>query len=94
METGEAPSLGPSCCFTHLFLSFALRLANLYDMPLAKSEGDGKGLQASLVVFLHLFSLSFTSVTFSSLSKPLFPHFIDHSTLTVHTSNVRNFHKT
>ena len=52
METGGTPSLGPSRCFAHLILSFALRLANLYEVPLPKSEGDGKGLQA-LFVFLY-----------------------------------------
>ena len=44
--------LGPSRCFARLILSFALRLANLYEVPLPKCEGDGKGLQA-LFVFLH-----------------------------------------
>ena len=39
-------------------------------------------------------SFSLTSVTFSSSSKPLFPHFIHLSTLTVHTHDVRNIHKT
>ena len=52
METGEAPSLGPSHCFARLILSFTLRLANLYEVPLPKCEGDGKGLQA-LFVFLY-----------------------------------------
>ena len=52
METGETPSLGPSRCFASLILSFALRLANLYEVPLLKCEGDGKGLQA-LFAFLH-----------------------------------------
>ena len=52
METGEAPSLGPSHCFARLILLFALCLANLYEVPLPKCEGDGKGLQA-LFVFLH-----------------------------------------
>ena len=52
METGEAPSLGPSRCFARLILSFTLRLANLYKVPLLKCEGDGKGLHA-LFVFLH-----------------------------------------
>ena len=36
METGETPSLGPSCCFARLILSFALHLANLYEVPLPK----------------------------------------------------------
>ena len=53
METGETPpSLGPSCCFARLILSFALHLANLYEVPLPKCEGDDKGLQG-LFVFLH-----------------------------------------
>ena len=52
METGETPSLGSSCCFARLILSLALHLANLYEVPLPKYEGDGKGLQA-LFVFLH-----------------------------------------
>ena len=52
METGETPSLGPSRCFARPILSFALCLANLYEVPLPKCEGDGKGLQA-LFVFLH-----------------------------------------
>ena len=52
METGETPSLGPSCCFARLILSFALCLANLYEVPLPKCEGDDKGLQA-LFVFVH-----------------------------------------
>ena len=52
METGETPSLDPSCCFAHLILSFALHLANLYEVPLPKYEGNDKGLQA-LFVFLH-----------------------------------------
>ena len=86
METGETPSFGPSRCFAHLILSFALRLANLYEVPLAKCEGDGKGLQAFCLS--SLVSLSFTSVTFPSLSKTLFLHFIDLCTLTVHTRDV------
>ena len=52
METGETPSLGPSCCFARLILSFALHLANLYEVPLPKCEGDDKSLQA-LFVFPH-----------------------------------------
>ena len=48
----------------------------------------------SLVCLSSLVSLSFTSVMFPSLSKPLFFHFVDLSTLTVRTRNVRNFHKT
>ena len=52
METGETPPLGPSRCFAHLILSFTLRLANIYEVPLPKCEGDNKGLQA-LFVFLH-----------------------------------------
>ena len=52
MESGKTFSLGPSRCFARLILSFALRLANLYEVPLPKCEGDSKGLQA-LFVFLH-----------------------------------------
>ena len=52
VEIGEAPSIGPSRCFARLILSFALRLANLYEVPLLKCEDDGKGLQA-LFVSLH-----------------------------------------
>ena len=52
MEAGETPSLGPSCCFARLILSFALHLANLYEVPLPKREGDDKDVQA-LFVFLH-----------------------------------------
>ena len=52
METGETPSLGPSRCFARLILSFTFCLANLYEVPLSKCEGEGKGLQA-LFVFLH-----------------------------------------
>ena len=44
----------------------------------------------SLVCLSSLVTLFFTSVTFSSSSKPLFPHFIDPSTLTVCTCNVWN----
>ena len=51
-ETGETPSLGPSCCFARLILSFTLCLADLYKVPLPKCEGDDKGLQA-LFVFVH-----------------------------------------
>ena len=94
METGETPFLGLSRCFARLILSFALRLANLHEVPLLKCEGDGKGLQALIVCPSSLVSLSFTSVTFPSLYKPLFLHFIDLSTLTVHTCDVQNFHKT
>ena len=52
MATGETLSLGPSRCFARLILSFALHLANLYEVSLLKCEGDGKGLQA-LFIFLH-----------------------------------------
>ena len=52
METGKTPSLGPSRCFAHLILPFTLHLAILYEVPLPKCEGEGKGLQA-LFVFLH-----------------------------------------
>ena len=69
METGEIPSFGPSRCSACLFLSFALRLANLYEVPLRKCEGDGKGLQALFIVFLHQFlSLSYLSRSLLHLS--------------------------
>ena len=93
METGETPSLGPSRCFAHLFLLFTLHLAYLYEVPIPKCEGDGKGLKA-LLSFLISFSPSFMSVMFPSLSKPLFLHFINFSTLIVRARDVRNFHKT
>ena len=100
METGETLSLGSSHCSACLSLSFALHLTNLYKMPsprpLPKHEGNGKGLQLSSVVcLLHLQfnSLSFMSVMFSSLSKLVFSHFIDLSTLTVHSNDIRNIHK-
>ena len=51
METGETPFLGPSRCFAHLILSFALRLANLYVVPLLKCEGDGKGSLSFFISF-------------------------------------------
>ena len=83
METGETPSLGPSHCFAHLILSFPLRLANLYEVRNLKVTAKVyKPCLSSLV------SLSFTSVTFPSLSKPLFLHFIDLFTLTVCTRDV------
>ena len=65
METGETPSLGPSRYFAHLILSFAPRLANLYEVPLPKCEGDRKGLQAlsvclsSVVSLFHVCHVSF-----------------------------------
>ena len=43
----------------------------------------------ALLVFLISFSLSFPSVTFSSLSKSLFPYFTD-PILKVHTHNIRH----
>ena len=43
--------------------------------------------------FSILVSLSFKSVMFSCSSKPLFPHFIDLSTLTLHTCDIQNVHK-
>ena len=62
MATGETPSLGPSHCFAHLILSFPHRLANLYEVPLMKSEGDGKGLQALFVfISFSLFHVSHVS---------------------------------
>ena len=54
METEETPSLGPSCCSGCLFLSFALCLVNLHEVPLPKYEGDSNGSQI-LFVFLHQF---------------------------------------
>ena len=77
METGETPSLGPSCCFVHLILSLVLRLANLYEVPSPKCEGDGKGLQA-LFVFLHQF------LSLSCLSRSL--HWLSLSSFTSSTS--------
>ena len=52
METRGTHSLGPSHFFACLFLLFTLCLANSYDMPLVKCEGDGKSLQ-TLFVFLQ-----------------------------------------
>ena len=52
METGETPLLSSSRCFARLILSLALRLANLYEVPLPKCDGEDKDLQA-LFVFLH-----------------------------------------
>ena len=52
METGETPLLSSSGCFARLILSLALCLANLYEVPLPKCEGEDKYLQA-LFVFLH-----------------------------------------
>ena len=91
METRETLSLGPSQCFAHLFLSFALCLANLYDMPLAKHEGDSKGLQAMFVFLQQFLSLSrlSRSIHYLSLSSP---HFIGPSILTVSTRDVRLKH--
>ena len=50
----------------------------------------------SLVCLSSLVSLSFMSVTFPSSSKPLFPRFIDPSTLTctIRTCDIWNIHKT
>ena len=94
METGETPSLGPSHCFAHLFLSFALCLANLYEVPLAKYCKMWRWWQrfTGLVCLSSIISLSFTFVTFSSLSKPLFPRLIGPSILTVCTRDVRMKH--
>ena len=66
METGETLSLGRSRCSACLFLSFTLRLANLYEVPLPKCEGDGKGLQALFIVFRHQF-LSLSRLSHSLL---------------------------
>ena len=77
METEETPSLGPSsCCFARLILSFALRPANLYEVPLLKCEGDGKGLH-TLFVFLHYLSRlsrSLHRLSFSSLTSSIPQH--------------------
>ena len=81
MKTGETPSLDPSCCFACLFPSFALCLVNLYDMPLAKCEGDGKAGYKPCLSFFISFSLSYLSrslhrLSLSSLalSTPLHAH--------------------
>ena len=94
MESGGTPSLGLSHCFARLFLSFALCVANLYDVPLAKCHKMWRWRQmfTGLVCLSLIVSLSFTFVIFSSLSKPLFPCFISPSILTVHTRNVRMKH--
>ena len=59
METGETPSLGPSHCFVCVILSFALCLANLYEVPVPKCDGDGKGLQALFVFLFHVCYIPF-----------------------------------
>ena len=92
METGETPSLGPSRCSARLFLSFALRLANLYESAITKMCRR-RQMFTSLVCLSSLVSLSFMSVTFSSSSKPLLSHFIDLSTFRTRTHDVRNVHK-
>ena len=56
METGETPSLGSSRCFARLILSFTLCLADLYEVPLPKCKGDGKGYKPYLSFFFS-FSL-------------------------------------
>ena len=94
MEIAETPSLNPLRCSAHLFQSFTLPLANLYEVPLPKCEAGWWQRFTSLVCPSSLFSLSFTSVMFSSLSKPFFPHFTDLSTLSVHTRDVRKVSKT
>ena len=74
MATGETSSLGPSRCSAGLFPSFALRLANLYKVPLPKCEGNGKGLQVLFVFFHQFLSLSrllcsLLHLSFSSLTS-------------------------
>ena len=89
METGETPSLGSSHCFAHLILSFALCLASLYEVPLPKCEGDGKGLQA-LFVFLHQFlSLSRLSRSLHCLSLSSFI-----SSTSLHSQSIHVMYKT
>ena len=81
METGETSSLSPSRCFAHLILLFALHLANLYEVPLLKCEGDGKGLQALFVYTIHSHNnLPTASVILSILSLKIFPPFKSHGT--------------
>ena len=74
METGETPSLGPSCCFARLILLFALHLANLYEVPLPKCEGT-KAYKPCLSFFISfslfhvsrsLYRLSLSSLTSST----------------------------
>ena len=90
METGEAPSLGPSRCSACLFLSFALCLANLYEVPLPKCEGDDKGLQALFIVFLHQFlSLSHLSRSLLHLSFSYLT-----SSTSVHSQSVHTMYET
>ena len=57
METGETPSLGPSCCFTRLILSFAPRLANLYEVPLPKCKKVTAKVYKPCLSFFISFSL-------------------------------------
>ena len=57
METGETPSLGPSCCFAHLILLFALHLANrgyaqLTHPKFPKEFFNGEWLSNLLVKYL------------------------------------------
>ena len=59
METGETPSLGPSCCFARLILSFALHLANLYVTRFAKR-----------VLYMHSFKTHFLSPSVSCSNAP------------------------
>ena len=87
METGETPSLGPSRCSAHLILSFALHLANLYEVHYRNVKVMAKVYKPCLSFFISfsLFLFLTPSVMFPSSSKPLFLHFIDFSTLTVRT---------
>ena len=75
MEIEETLSLDPSCCFARLILSFALFLANLYEVPLPKCEGDDKGYKPCLSLFI--------SFSFSRLPRSL--HRLSLSSLTSST---------
>ena len=61
IQTGETPSLGPSYCFTCLILSFALHLANLYEVPTPKCEGDDNSEICFLACLLDTSSLIWLS---------------------------------
>ena len=52
METGETPSLDPSCCYGRIILSFTLHLANLYEVPLPKCDHSVVLFEGALL-FLH-----------------------------------------
>ena len=78
MEIGETPYLAPSHClgFARLILSFALCLANLYEVPLPKCEGNGKDLQTLFQclpsALLEILSLSCLSHSLHCLSLSCF----------------------